>query len=66
MLGREGVSGIDRMCNLGVVKGDRGRARSFGALLLVPENECLRGREKEEERKDREGGRLNEQEQTVI
>lgn len=57
MLGREGVTGIDRVCNLGAVKGDRGRARNFGVLYLVPEFECFQGRDKEEERKKREGGR---------
>lgn len=53
MLGREGVTGIDRVCNLGARKGDRGRVRNFGFLQMVPESECLQGRGKEEERKDR-------------
>lgn len=51
MLGREGVTQIDRVCNLGAVEGDRGRARNLGVLHLVPENECLQGGEKEKERK---------------
>lgn len=55
MLGREGVTGIDRKCNLGVMKGDRGRARVFGVLHLVPESECLQREEEEKERKDRGG-----------
>lgn len=59
MLGREGVTGIDRLCNLGARKGDRGRARNFGVLRLVPESKCLRGRRgRKTGRKDREGGRL--------
>lgn len=64
MLGRDGVTRIDRVCNLGAVEGDRGRARNLGVLHLVPENKCLQGEEKEKERQ--KGGRLNEQEQTVI
>lgn len=66
MLGREGVTGIDRVCNLGARKGETGRVRNFGFLHMVPESVCLRGRGEETERRDREGGRLNEQEQTVI
>lgn len=66
MLGREGVTGIDRVCNLGAVKGDRGRTRNFGFLYVVPESECHQGRERDEDRKDRKGGRLSEREQTVI
>ncbi len=68
MLGREGVTGIDRVCNLGAVTGDRGQARNFGVLHLAPEFKCLQGREKERqrERKDREEGRLNEQDQIGI
>lgn len=38
MLGREGVTGIDRVCNLGVVQG--GWTRYLRVLYLVPENEC--------------------------
>lgn len=66
MLGREGVTDIDRVWNLGAVEGERGRARYLRVLHLVPEYKCLRGIEKEKERKKRQGGRLNEQEQTVI
>lgn len=40
MLGREGVTGIDRVCNLGTRKGDRGRARNLGFLHTVPECFC--------------------------
>lgn len=57
MLGREGVTGIDRLCNLGARKGDRGRARSFGVLRLVPESECLQGRGGEKERQEEKTGR---------
>lgn len=59
MLGREGVAGIDRVCNLGAVEGDRGWARNLRDLHLVPEYECLHGteRERKTERKKRQGGR---------
>ena len=57
MLGREGVTGIDRVNNLGAVEGERGWARNLGVLHLVPEYKCLRGREKEKERQKRQGGR---------
>lgn len=49
MLGREGVTGIDRVCNLGARKGERGGARNLGGLALVP---CVEGGGKESE----EGG----------
>jgi len=52
MLGREGVTHIDRVCILGAMKGDRGRARNLGGLQLVPETECLQGREEERERRE--------------
>lgn len=55
MLGREGVAGIDRVCNLGAVKGDRGRARNFGVLRLVPVCESV-GREKEKEKTEGKEG----------
>lgn len=44
MLGREGVPGIDRMCNLGARKGERGGARNLGILAVVP---CVEGGRKE-------------------
>lgn len=47
MLGREGVTGIDRVCNLGGVQGDRGWARYLRVLHLVPEYECLQGKERQ-------------------
>lgn len=56
MLEKEGVTGTDRLCSLGVVKGDGGRARNFGVLLLVPEYECFT-REREREREEEETGR---------
>lgn len=55
MLGREGVAGIDRVCNLGAVKGDRGRARNLGVLHLVPEYECLQGRERKRKKERQKG-----------
>lgn len=48
------MSGIDRGCNLGARKGDGGRERNFGVLLMVPESECSQGRGKEEGRKKRQ------------
>lgn len=44
MLGREGVTGMDRMCTLGARKGERGGARNLGVLALVP---CVEGGRKE-------------------
>lgn len=44
MLGREGVTGMDRMCTLGARKGERGGARNLGVLTLVP---CVEGGRKE-------------------
>lgn len=44
MLGREGVTGIDRMCNLGARKGERGGPRNLGVRTLVP---CVEGGGKE-------------------
>jgi len=49
-----------------VVQGDRGRDRYFGVLHLVPEYEYVYKGKKERERKDKEGGKLFEREQTVI
>ena len=40
------MAGIDRMCNLGARKGERGGARNLGALTLVP---CVEGGRKERE-----------------
>lgn len=51
MLGREGVTGIGRWCNLGVLQGERGWAKYFRVLHLVPKNKYVyrevREREKE-------------------
>lgn len=48
MLGREGVTGIDRVCNLGAGKGETGGARNLWGWTLVP---CV-----ESGRKESEGG----------
>lgn len=57
-LGREGVTGIDRVCNLGAGKGERGGARNLWVLTLVP---CVEGG-----RRESEGGRVGRAGQTVI
>lgn len=50
-LGRDGVTGMVRVWNLGAVHGDRGRAKYLRVLHLVSENKmCLQG-EKEKEKK---------------
>lgn len=46
MLGREGVTGIDRVCNLGAGKGETGGARNLWGWTLVP---CVEGGRKESE-----------------
>lgn len=58
MLGREGVTSIDRMCNLGAREGERGGARNLGVRTLVP---CVEGG-----RKESGGGVGGEGGQTVI
>lgn len=50
-LGRDGVTGIDRVWNLGAVHGDRGRAKYLRVLHLVPE--CV---SKERKRKRKKTG----------
>lgn len=51
MLGREWVTGIGRMWNLGAVHGDRGRAKYLRVLHLVPDVSRERRRKETEERK---------------